>query len=194
MPTPWGYRNEIFYEHQGKLLDIGTVEHLPYQPVFNEQNEVIDIKLFKHSVAISAVGIQRIAMILNNLENVWEVETVKPMVEKTQELFGTDEDQAMTISQSLRVIHRIITDGKGYDKLNNRRKEYFRNFFRPLISFNEDETNFEKIKKLLELHSELENFYPELGGSVHQTINEIKLRKEAFHLDKSKKQRRAIQK
>lgn len=192
-PTPWGYRNEIFYEHKGKLLDIGTVEHLAQVPVFNEKNEVVDVKPFEHSVAISAVGIQRIAMIVNDLENAWDVDNIKPMVEKAKELFGTSDHEAMVITQSLRVIHRIITDGKNYNQLNDRRKEYFRKFLKPLLSNLKNEADFEKIQTLLEMHANLESSYPELENSTRQTLEEIKQRKIAIESDKSIKHRGVAQ-
>ncbi|MDD5433484.1 MAG: hypothetical protein PHE77_02380 [Candidatus Pacebacteria bacterium] len=177
LPTPWGYRNEIFYEHQGKLLDIGTVEHLSYAPVFNEQKGIIDIGPFKHSIAVTGVGVERISMIINGLNNVWDVDTIKPLIREAEKLFNLDEIKAMQIVQALRVVHRIITDCRGYSSLNTRRKKYFRGFIRILpqhINFNGE--NLQKIKLLLELSSELEFFYPELKLSVDQTVTEIEQR------------------
>ncbi|MDD5738792.1 MAG: hypothetical protein PHY72_02625 [Candidatus Pacebacteria bacterium] len=186
LPTPWGYRNEIFYEHQGKLLDIGTTEHLMYAPVFNEQKEVVDIKPFDHSVVVNGVGVERISMIVNDIGNIWDVDTIKPLVNEAEKLFSSGEIEAMQIIQALRVIHRIIADCKSYTNLNKRRKEYLRGFFKVLpkhIDFNVE--NLKKIDSLLVLNSELQPFYPELKLSINQTLVELKQRKEAIDSDQS---------
>ncbi len=182
LPTPWGYRNEIFYEHQGRLLDIGTVEHLMYAPVFNEQKEVVDIKPFEHSIAVTGVGVERILMVVNDISNVWDIDTIKPLVEKVEKLFNLDEIKAMQVVQALRVIHRIIADCNFYANLGNKsRKKYFTKFFKTVakhIDFNTE--NLRKIEELLILNSKLQPFYPELKLSISQTLVELKQRKEAI--------------
>lgn len=192
-PSPWGYRNEIFYEHKGKLLDIGTVEHAPYAPVFDDNSAIIDIRPFEHSVAISGVGVERISMVINGLDKVWDVDTIKPMVDESKKIFRVDEHDAMIITQVLRVAHRIITDVKSYANLNRKRKEYFRAFLKPLFCYLNSEDDYGNIDKLVELHADLESYYPELKSSVEQTVNEIRQRKIAFINDKSSKHRGVAQ-
>lgn len=191
LPTPWGYRNEIFYNHKGKLLDIGTVEYLPYRPVYDDEGKITDIVEFNHSVAISAVGVERIAMAVNGLDNVWEVDTIAPLIQQITEISKTNNAMsAMIVAQSLRAIHRVVTDAGTYSSLNNRRKEYLRNFYRAFFQELETlgiESESSLYKDLLAKNAELQPFYPELSESIDKTITEIEIRKQSFLEDKSLK-------
>lgn len=190
LPTPWGYRNEINYLHQGKLLDIGTVEYMKFQPIFSG-DKIVDIESFEHALSVSAVGIERISMAVNGFENIWQIDTVWPLVEKIMDASkNKNEIQAMISVQALRSIHRIVTDGGEYKNLNKRRKEYIRMFYKALLS------NFKKLEidltnnflvDLLNDNAELQSYYPEMKKSIEKTIREINLRNEAFENDKSVK-------
>ena len=186
-PTAWGYRNEINYEYKDKLLDIGTVECLYFKPVFNEKQEIIDIKESEHVISISAIGFERILMVLNNLDNVWEVDHIIPIIDKFKSL-GLGDQDAMIATQAIRAIHRIVTDGGEYQNLNTRRKEYVRFFYKGLFtSFynSEAELTDDIIFDILELNSNLNFRYPELKSSINQTKDEILKRKFAFENDRS---------
>ncbi len=188
LPTPWGYRNEIFYEHKGRLLDIGTIEHLMYSPIFDKTGEIIDIEKFKHSVAISGVGIERLAMVVNDLDNAWNIDTIAPLIDKAKLLFLLSESKSMILIQALRAIHRIIADGGKYESMNKRRKEYFRMFFKPIYQIIKNDDKFDnKIRQLLYLNSNLNPDEVNLSNSIDSVIKELEERYFAFARDNSKK-------
>lgn len=158
--TPWGYRNEVHYEYKGKLLDIGTVEFMRYEPLFDKNNDIYNLKKYGHSVGIGAIGLERVNMVLNNLENVWEVDTIKPLIDLIiEKSFTHDKIQAMIVAQALRTIHSIVADGGVYKKLNHKRKENIRVFYRALILGWKKlgiELNRANLKEQLNLNSKLQ--------------------------------------
>lgn len=180
LPTPWGYRNEVNYLHQGKLLDIGTIEYMKFQPVFSG-DEIVDVEEFEHTLAVSAVGVERICMAVNDLENIWQIDTIAPLVEKTLENSESkNQVDAMLVVQALRAIHRIVSDGGEYKGLNSRRKEYIRSFYRGLFD------SSSKLGLPLTngfLSGILNDIEP--NDSIGKIIDEINLRKIAFERDRS---------
>ncbi len=188
LPTPWGYRNEIFYKHKGKLLDIGTIEHLMYSPVFNDSGETIDIEEFKHSVVISGVGIERLSMVINDLNNVWEVDTIAPLIDKAKLFFHLPLNKSIILIEALRTIHQIISDGGRYESMNKRRKEYFRMFFKPIYEvIKQDDKSFKKIRELLYLNSNLNPENKNLLNCIGIVVKELNQRYLAHKADTSKK-------
>lgn len=179
LPTPWGYRNEINYLHQGKLLDIGTVEYMKFQPIFSD-DEIVDVEEFEHTLAVSAVGVERICMAVNNLENIWDIDSIKSLVEKTiVRSSNKDELNAMIFIQALRAIHRIVSDGGEYKNLNSRRKEYARAFYRDLL----ESSSVSGLALTDEFLSDILNDI-ESNDSIGKIIDEINLRKIAFKEDR----------
>lgn len=129
-PSPWGYRNEVFCIHDGKLLDIATVEHLCFEPVFNEQKDIVDIAEYRHAFSISAVGVERLLMVLNNLNDIRKVDIVAPLYDLVKErVWGINDEDVDIFVQTLRSIQAVITDGGTWKSLNNRRKEIVRGFY-----------------------------------------------------------------
>ncbi len=197
LPTPWGYRYEILYSYENKLWDIGTVEYLTYRPTFDETSKVIDIIPFNHCLGASVVGLERIATILNKKSNVWEVDTIYPLIELVKEKSeGKEESDAVVIIQAFRAIHKIIADGNIYSDLNTRRKEYIRGFYREFferckklgIIYNQ-----EFLTELIELNAKLNPWYPELLASKYIMAKEFGLREESFKNDRSIKHRGVAQ-
>jgi len=191
LPTPWGYRNEVFYEHDNKLWDIGTMEYLPYRPVFDQNGEIIDIEKQKHSFAISAIGVERVLTILNNFKNVWEIDTIKPLIDLVSQFSEEKNDiNAMIVAQSLRVLHKINSEIESYSSLNSRRKEYIRGFYRSYFEHIKKlkiKDSGKMLKELLLLNSNLNSFDLELKNSIDKTAKEFILRQESFLNDKSLK-------
>jgi len=129
-PSPWGYRNEIFYNHHGKLLDIATVEHLCFEPTIDNELEIIDITDYKHAFSISAVGLERLLMVLNNFSDIRQVDIVAPLYDKIRtSIKNVTEDDIDAIVQSIRPIQAIVTDGGTWQRLNNRRREITRAYY-----------------------------------------------------------------
>lgn len=129
-PSPWGYRNEIFYKHQGKLLDIATIEHLCFEPVFDEKMNTTDINDYRHAFSISATGVERLLMVLNDFDDVRKVDILAPLYElvnsQVENISIVDTD---ILVQTIRPIQAIIADGGLWKTLNSRRKEIARAFY-----------------------------------------------------------------
>lgn len=191
LPTPWGYRYEILYDYKGELLDIATVEYLNYRPLFDESGKINDVVPFDHAFAASVVGLERLAMVVNNLNHIWEIDTIKLMVDSLFEASTTKDNAQVVIAvQALRALHRIIADSGLYTTLNKRRKEYARNFYRPYFLALEqlgiaDTTAI--TQTLLELNASLNPWYPELQTALETAATEFLARKEAFDNDQSLK-------
>lgn len=129
-PSPWGYRNEIFYKHQGKLLDIATIEHLCFEPIFDAEMNTIDIIDYKHAFSISATGVERLLTVINNFDNVRKVDIVAPLYDFiTQNIKGITVEETDILVQTIRPIQAIIADGGQWQNLNSRRKEIARAFY-----------------------------------------------------------------
>lgn len=129
-PSPWGYRNEIFYKHNGRLLDIATIEHLCFEPVFDEEMNTVDIKEYRHAFSISAVGVERVLMVLNGYKDIREVDLVAPLYEMVRSRMASIDDVDVdSLVQTLRPIQAIITDDGQWSNLNSRRKEIARAFY-----------------------------------------------------------------
>lgn len=190
LPTPWGYRNEVFYEHQGKLVDIATIEYLCFRPVMDEMDGIVDLEPFESAFAISAVGVERVAMVVNDLSAVWEIDTIKPLLDQViEDAHKPNYYIAVALTQALRVLHRVFTDSAWTD-FNKRRKEYARNYLRVLtekadllgIGLTPD-----RLLGWITLNAQLQPFYPELAGKADQAAGEINRRLEVMRNDPSKR-------
>ncbi|MDP2812594.1 MAG: hypothetical protein Q8O32_02785 [bacterium] len=190
LPTPWGFRHEINYLHNGKLLDIATFEYLFYRPIFNN-NTLVGLRRWEHLFVISAVGLERLLMVINNFHHITECSHIRPLVESILNVATEKkESEAEILTQALRAIHLIITDCDSYTNLSPRRKEKLRSFLKAVISSHNklgislSKTNLEKWFKL---NTELQPFYPELKKSVKRTVREVAEAQKRLQTDKSMK-------
>ncbi len=188
LPTPWGFRHEINYLHEGKLLDIGTFEYLFYRPIFNG-DKIIELRRWEHLFVISAVGLERLLMVKNNFTRATDCAHIKPLIELMLQLAKhKDLQQAEILSQALRAIHRIVSDCGGYKNLSQRRKEKLRSFYKAMIMCqNKLGIESENLETLLRQNAELQNFYPELKISVEKTVQEIISAETRLKTDRSRK-------
>lgn len=190
LPTPWGFRHEINYLHEGKLLDIGTFEYLFYRPIF-EKGVLIDLRRWEHLFVISAVGLERLLMVKNNFTRVTDCAHIKPLIESALELANNKNyQQAEILCQALRAIHRIISDCDGYDNLSQRRKEKLRTFYKAVIMCQNQlgiELERGHLETLLRQNARLQSFYPELETSVEKTVQEIISAEARLKADRSRK-------
>lgn len=197
LPTPWGYRYEILYDYNDHLWDIATVEYLNYRPTFDDEGNIKDIVPFNHCLGASVVGLERIATILQEKKNVWEVDSIYPLIEfLVNKSEDGDEYDAVVAIQAFRAIHKIVSDGNLYKDLNTRRKEYIRKFYREFFNRIIDlgiEYDSNLIEELCDINSQLNPWYPELNDFKDNLISEFQLRKEAFDNDKSIKNRGVAQ-
>lgn len=162
-PTPWGYRNEIFVKIDGKLLDLATLEYLIYEPIF-KNGYIVSIRPGNFLVIVSGVGIERMLMAKNKYKKIIECDHIFPIYEKVLNLAKKkDEHKSLIVTESLRVVHRVFTDSKGYSNLSKTRKDLVRKYLRALRdNLKYLEISKEEIKYLLSLNSKLQDYYPEL--------------------------------
>lgn len=173
-PTPWGYRNEIFVKIDGKLLDVATLEYLIYEPIF-KNGKIVDIKIGNFLLVISGVGIERILISKNKYKKIIECDHIVPIYKKVLSLAkNKDEHKSLIVTESLRVIHRVFTDSKGYSNLSKTRKELIKKYLRALRdNLKYLEIPKEEIKDLLILNSKLQDYYSELKRGEKQTYRDI---------------------
>lgn len=195
LPTPWGYRYELLYDYNGSLWDIATVEYMTQRPIY-EAKDIIDIMPFNHCIGVSVVGLERINVILNDRKAVWNIDTIKPLIEFVSKVINSkNENDVIVVTQAFRVIHKIIADGNIYASLNKKRKQHIRSFYREFLNKTKkleiEFSNF--IEQLCDINAKANPWYPELLNSKSIVINEFKQRKEAFENDKSVKHRDVAQ-
>jgi hypothetical protein len=190
LPTPWGYRQEVLYEHKGKLLDIATVENLMYAPVFRD-NKIVDLKELNHSVSLTVTGLERLLVCINNLDHITDCDNIKGLkeaiIEKAQ---VKDEGISISLCEGLRVIHRIIADCGQYQDLSKKRKRKIKIYYKSIIkNFKrlEIELNSINLFYFFSLNAKLANYYPELLEVVEIATKEIIAADRRFKEDKSLK-------
>jgi len=168
-PTPWGYRTEILYDiGKDELLDIGTVEYVIWEPIIKD-GKIIGIKPWNCCFVINLVGVERILMVKNKLDHIVKCDHIYPLYKKIENLCD-DKTDAFLMTESLRVIHRVIADSNGYKNLSRNKKRIFRYYLNTIKNF---KTNEDILKKLLSKNAELQPCYPELKKSVGLTTKEI---------------------
>lgn len=175
-PTPWGYRNEIFYEYNGKLIDIATIESLTFKPVFNDKKMIAGLEPYPYTLVVGAIGVERILMIINDLEDINEINLISEPAEILRPY--TDPISAKQLVQTLRTIQLILADGGKYQTLDKRRKEKMRDFFQlvdEIIAKNQ--IPIEIMVKVLKKIAELEPNLPQLNNAISLTIEEYELYK-----------------
>lgn len=177
--TPWGYRNEIFYEYNGKLLDIGTVENLMYEPIYNTddydgEGELIDLIEYKHSLTLGGIGVERVLMVINKMKYVNELDIIEEPAKVLAPYL--DPFSARALVQSLRAIALIVADGGEYENLEKRRKEKMRVFWQiagKLIA--SKQIPLDVVAKVLGAIAKTEPMYPQVEKSIAKVISEYKL-------------------
>lgn len=170
-PVAWGYRNEIFYKTDKFLLDIASIENLLWRPIY-KTDRIADIATWEHFMSFQVVGIERLLMLLNGFEKIYEADHIKPLIENV----GQYSDKSCRIlAEMLRCFHRIVADVKSFSNLSCKRKRklipYRRNFLQNCIKI--DFNYKERLKDLLMLNSKLQPCYPELSIDIESYANEI---------------------
>lgn len=176
--TPWGYRQEINYLHQGKLLDIATVEHLRFRPVY-ESKEIVGLTDFNHSLIIAGAGIERLLMVINNYSSVYECKHIQPIVERILEISqSSKQESAIIVAEALRTIHRIVSDCGSFSDIKSRHRKYkfkmYRSAFRKHSTILGLKLSDNVLRDLFLLNAKLQNYYPELESSVEIAVRELR--------------------
>lgn len=190
-PTPWGYRNEILYEHKGKMIDVATFEYLFYRPIFDEGDKIVDLKKWEHCFSVSAVGIERLLMVINGSTQITDCDHIKPIKDLVLEkAIKQDEEKTIVLTEAARSIHRILSDCGSYEKLSKHRKQKIRDYFNSLFSL-VGELEIEKsktfFKNIFLKIAETQPYYPELMKSVDLVVREVLKADERFKYDRSRK-------
>jgi hypothetical protein len=174
-PTPWGYRNEILVnvgsEEKPKLLDVATVEYCKWRAIYNghEMNSknIVGLKEFENGVSIVAVGLERLCMIVNDLERVQDIDYIKPFYDSMTRLAGNEN---LLAGESLRGLHRIYSDIQSYGCNPGRHQKAKIN---QLIQNIPKEITPEHMKFLLRIHSETQPWHNNLREGIGSTIERI---------------------
>lgn len=191
LPTPWGYRNEIFYDYQGKLLDIATFEYLFLRPIFDVDGKIRDLHQWEHCFVISAIGIERILMVLNGHKTVMECDHIKPLTELVlRDAHKESHVDAIILVEGLRAIHRIVADAGEYRNLSTHRKQKIRDYYTGLLDAMHQlgiQIDSVTIERYVRRNAELQPYYPELTQAVDATVAEIIAAESRFKEGRSKK-------
>lgn len=176
-PAPWGYRNEILYkaDNLNEPLDIASIENLLWQPVY-EDGRIVGLERWKNFCSFSVVGIERLLMLVNNFNKVYEADHIMPLIIKlSKKTKNADFSSCRMMIELIRVFHRIIADVRSFSNLSASRKEKLiplrRKFLRNALILNFDYGN--DLKDLLILNGKLQPCFPELLIDVDLQADEI---------------------
>ena len=171
-PTPWGYRNEIFYKHHGKLLDIGTVEDLRFKPIIDKKGKICGLEENPHTFVLGGIGVERLLMVLNDFDDINQIDLISEPAAILRPYL--DPQSANQFVQTLRAIQLIIADSGGYDTLCKMRKQRLRNFYKFLDSKFKNLVPDEIWLKVMAKIAQLEPNLPQLSHCLEQNLKEFK--------------------
>lgn len=175
-PCWWGFRNEILYKKGEEFIDIGTVEWLDMEPIF-EKGEITGTKQWPNLIAFNLIGLERILFVKNNFKHIRECDHIFPLyLEILDRSKFKKEHEVFIVSECLRTLHRIFTDSGGYKNLSKKRKEIVRKYFKILVENCRNvelELSFRNLSDLLRVNTTLQSFHPEFLNSVALTSDEI---------------------
>lgn len=164
----WGYRNEInILMPSGKLLDTGTLERFVWKPVY-EGDRIVGLEDASCDFTIGAVGLERLCMAVNELPRIQDIDCIKPIYDAMEKQTG---ERNYLAGESLRALHRINSDIVKFSIKNigrhrkNRMNKMSRN-----IPENYD-SDF--LRELLQVHSEIQPWHPEIVDGIEPTIDGI---------------------
>jgi len=117
-PIFWGYRNEFFVKTKKSTVDVGTIECLPFIPKYSLKNgeiEYSDIISSKKIFIGSGVGLERIMMVTEGVDNIWDISTIKPLVDffKKKSENKVSDRKLFLLSESLKVLHYLVSENGG---------------------------------------------------------------------------------
>ena len=171
--TGWGYRNEINVDVGSKgnriLLDIGTVEHFSWRPIY-EGDKIVGLGNIACDFTIGAVGLERLCMAINGLQRVQDVSYIAPFYERMRKIAG---EENLMAGESLRALHRIYSDiAKFYiGDIGRHRKARINKMIKNIpYSFSLD-----TLTELLKVHSETQPWHSNLEDGIEPTIERIKV-------------------
>ena len=131
-PIFWGYRNEFLYDNEGEEWDLGTIEYLPYKPIYqtNEEGFVTYKNIVDSDLAFlgGGVGLERFLLMQEGKTNILELSTIKPLadlIRKNSKNKNPNEKAILLIVEILRLMHHLVCEqgGLGKSNLGNRNRK-----------------------------------------------------------------------
>ncbi len=198
MPTPWGYRYEINYNVGTKekpiLLDIATLEYFLWLPIYSSKEKIskniIGLKPINSAISLGGIGVERLCLAINKLQNVFEINYLKEFYNLFRELYPKiSEEQRIKSGESLRVLHRIFSDitSDNISHLGHNRKNKIKWFLQILIG-NIKNFNRDNFLQLLKLHSKIQPWHENLSKGIKPTMKRI----ETYYSNKNLDRKRRI--
>jgi len=177
-----GYRYEVFYKlENGDLIEIATGEAVKDKRIVDREGNIIDIQPINGCIVPVVIGLERLLIAANNLNNIFECEHIMPIFNfintKVKDIIN-----AGLLTASLQCTHIIVTDGGHWNNLNPPLKKDFSLFLKVISNAMKNGLLSDKdIQSLLETNAELQFWIPELKNSVAQVLEEIRL----YNIEKS---------
>ena len=131
-PIFWGYRNEFLYNKEGKEWDLGTIEYLPYKPIYqtNEEGFVTYKDIVDSELAFlgGGVGLERFLLMQEGKTNILELSTIKPLadiIRKNSKNKNPKEKTILLVEETLRLMHHLVCEvgGLGEANLGNKNRK-----------------------------------------------------------------------
>lgn len=131
-PIFWGYRNEFLYNDGKEEWDLGTIEYLPYKPVYETNEEgfitykdVVDSELVFLG---GGVGLERFLLMLEGKKNILELSSIKPLadlIRKNSKNKNPKDKAILLVEEILRLMHHLVCEqgGLGESNLGNRNRK-----------------------------------------------------------------------
>jgi len=162
-PMGWGYRIEFDITFGKETLDVGTIEYLRYDPIFNGGNNcenIVGLKDITYTGAASVVGVERLYVLNQGLKDIREI----PHIKNVYKVAGEKSEQV----EYLRTIHAIFSDVQKYNlNIGKHRKQPINEMIDQLTY------SPEKIRDILTANAESQYWYPELYDGMDLTIDKI---------------------
>lgn len=131
-PIFWGYRNEFFYNDGKEEWDLGTIEYLPYKPIYetNEEGFVSYKDIVDSDLAFlgGGVGLERFLLMLEGKKNILDLSIIKPLadlIRKNSKNKNPNEKAILLVEEILRLMHHLVCEqgGLGESNLGNRNRK-----------------------------------------------------------------------
>lgn len=176
--TPWGYRNELLYEFNGRMIDIATVEHLLYAPVYADPQS--KLHLWSHRFVIAAVGLERLLLVSNKLHDISDCDTVKPL---KQLLMANTESKCTSlvrpICEGIRVLHKINVDAGEMQHLSRHRRQKIAKILKDILRIaKKSKTDLTRpvLERFVKLNARLNPWDNVMQTSIRNSIRELTAR------------------
>ncbi len=188
---PCGPDSEMFYwtgkEEAPKVYDPKDDRWLEiWNDVFMQYNKTADGKYepLKQQNVDTGMGLERTVAILNGYDNVYEVDTIKPIVDEVLSLVEDKENikAIRIITDHIRAAVMIIGDDRGASPSNVDQGYVVRRLIRSAIRRSRevgasDDCISKVAEKVIEVNKDI---YPEINNNRQRVLSEIKVETEKF--------------